>query len=1107
MEQTIKNLVKKLTGFRDGSENFKRTVQFVQSNFRFHRYLTPDSHKIMRTIDGIEEKLLIHSQAKKAAALKRWIELILNNPLSDRSEDVKSEAHYAVLSFLLNLSHSPSSTVLHERPPKVEAPEQKFDWASFLLEGLQPIRSFQESSDEEWSEEEEEEEEDDGENVAGQERLAPAASGLQRTTSLGRFRDRAGLQSADWIELADLVVDQYWDGDREGIPVHSNHLSNRMARHWEVVEESRQAFPSGSQRVQVTESQIIRESVWMLLGAGKSFVYRLEENVYRARDDLQVSHLTPAALTGMTRELAQLGSQLLRLQSFIDRMRAHPMTYCQGQRSRSFTRLGSVSSEKEEASPQNVPGPVRSSGRIPSVGDLETAPGKPLNSLPDVVRDSTAVRNGDVFGQPPDTPGYFTCQTYEAFAEALAEFISSFREDLIKEEKKVVAQEETYTLAMFVAWLGSWRPRLHLAYDVCRRGVEEVAVTIPSHRVFLLLQVLQAAIKEYYCLDFGAEKQLDLLWDLWSATTRPYISFISKWLTHGVLSDPAREFAIHRNKEIRIRSENYWKKAFSLQSLPPTEETDGTVHSQPANHRSRSARGSSRSSRREPPNAVPEFLQPVLPHVLLAGKSMEILESTGKLNRAGPAETGDFFKFDTQRLRHPLVEPVKQSLPEPRMTPRGAKETPPSLSTETSVVEVVQRQLSLRGYNDPLIARGISEVSVGELQGSSPVEGMAYKGSKDDSNLPIQSQPLELILYRHLYPTIVKRCQAVCTQLASVLKQDFRLQDHLLCLRRYFLLEAGDVMYDFYSVLFNKLRREESWMDALNLNYHLQETLSARYPDEAARIMISVEPHRMAGKGEGEPIRALESLTLHYKVPWPIDIIINRHSFEVYNQVFRFLLQVKRAQYCLQQVRFQDLAMSMRDNSLDHSGMNFGDGRTTSALHRGLQGDDELREKLPLIHRLHLLRFRLMHFVNAVHNYLMTRILYSTGLEFTAAVEEATDLDQILGAHRGYLAKVSERCLLHHKVAFVREAVAKVLNMAIRFQTKWDAGLQAISEDSIAKMEEEFSNCNEFLSTLLANIIRRGTFPHLEALALSLSGPKPRGKNSGDAEHAAAKIR
>ena len=43
---------------------------------------------------------------------------------------------------------------------------------------------------------------------------------------------------------------------------------------------------------------------------------------------------------------------------------------------------------------------------------------------------------------------------------------------------------------------------------------------------------------------------------------------------------------------------------------------------------------------------------------------------------------------------------------------------------------------------------------------------------------------------------------------------------------------------------------------------------------------------------------------LLWQVPWPLDIIIDEDAILVYNQVFRFLLQVKRAKYSLDQLSF-----------------------------------------------------------------------------------------------------------------------------------------------------------------------------------------------------------
>ena len=69
------------------------------------------------------------------------------------------------------------------------------------------------------------------------------------------------------------------------------------------------------------------------------------------------------------------------------------------------------------------------------------------------------------------------------------------------------------------------------------------------------------------------------------------------------------------------------------------------------------------------------------------------------------------------------------------------------------------------------------------------------------------------------------------------------------------------------------------------------------------------------------------------------------------------------------------------------------------------------------------------------------QILHSTSLEFQEAADSATDLDSLLLTHENYLGKVLQRCLLHEKAGLVREAILKVLNMALVYQRRWDAGI------------------------------------------------------------------
>ena len=72
------------------------------------------------------------------------------------------------------------------------------------------------------------------------------------------------------------------------------------------------------------------------------------------------------------------------------------------------------------------------------------------------------------------------------------------------------------------------------------------------------------------------------------------------------------------------------------------------------------------------------------------------------------------------------------------------------------------------------------------------------------------------------------------------------------------------------------------------------------------------------------------------------------------------------------------------------------------------------------------------------------QILHATELEFLEDLNNAKDLDQIIAIHNNFVATIYERCLLHHKVSLLKEAIMKVLNMTLTFQQWWDQGVASM---------------------------------------------------------------
>lgn len=40
------------------------------------------------------------------------------------------------------------------------------------------------------------------------------------------------------------------------------------------------------------------------------------------------------------------------------------------------------------------------------------------------------------------------------------------------------------------------------------------------------------------------------------------------------------------------------------------------------------------------------------------------------------------------------------------------------------------------------------------------------------------------------------------------------------------------------------------------------------------------------------------------QVPWPVSIVVSSRCMDIYNEAFRFLLQIKRVKYSLERLKF-----------------------------------------------------------------------------------------------------------------------------------------------------------------------------------------------------------
>ncbi|KAM3619549.1 uncharacterized protein V6R79_010031 [Siganus canaliculatus] len=995
-EKETKKLIRCISGVEDEEDqNFQLALKFAWSNFRFHHFLDVDSHKVQRSISGIYEKLMVHSDLSKADSWMRLTTEFLNSPLP-HTDGAKTDAHYSILSLLLLLSGSPSNTDFTERPRLKESEEEdNFDWVKYLMEG-EDIDTGPYPDTPEWSEEESEEDD-------SQEPISREDSGIQLDRTPQEEQDNNKTVPVSWkvgepdarVWLEQHVVTPYWVPHAPRFP-HSLHLHSNLLNVWDQHLYNTDPLYVPEEKAFVTETQVIRETLWLLSGVKKHFIFQHHDGKVSVRNNVVVTHLTSNCLHSVLEHVAVYGQAVFRLQKFIDEVTGYSSEPC-------------------------PPGSGSSHGS----------------------------KKGS---EPP-------FRTYQAFVWALNKYFTSFKEELTTIERELINNDETVTLSAVLERLTPHLAQIKVLHKVFCTGVAEVPPETPNVvRASHLLNTLYKAIIEYDSVGEASEQAVALLFSLWTETVRPYLEIVDEWIVHGHLFDPAKEFIIQRNKDVPVNHRDFWYATYTLYSVSETVDNEEKLN----DSASGSSGGDQASSNRQ--LTMVSFLKPVLKQIIMAGKSMQLLKNLDcKETEPSERSSRDAERKSVYTL---FLESVQSRLCSQETTPTDTVSE--QQATKRSLIKmqsIIAQHLEIDDIHDPLLAINFARLYLEQSDFHERFSGGDF--IVDRSSQSVTCQTFELTLRSCLYPHIERRYIECCGNLMKTLKKDYKLLEYLQAMRNYFLLEAGDTMYDFYTAIFDKVQEKESWQQPSFLNVQLQEAVGQRYPEDSSRLSVFLEPIDPARKKH--PVNNLEVLTLSYKVPWPVDIVISSECQKIYNQVFLLLLQIKWAKYSLDTLRFSDLT------------------DVTKKLEGAAAEEVKAKELVnQQIHRMCLLRVKLMHFVNSLHNYIVTRILHSTGLEFQHQVQEAKDLDQLIKIHYRYLATIHDRCLLREKVSFVKEAIMKVLNLVLIFSDRWQAGFGAWKIESIDKMESDFKNCHMFLVTILNKAVCRGSFPHLESLALSL---------------------
>ncbi|CAG8658804.1 6071_t:CDS:2, partial [Dentiscutata heterogama] len=264
-------------------------------------------------------------------------------------------------------------------------------------------------------------------------------------------------------------------------------------------------------------------------------------------------------------------------------------------------------------------------------------------------------------------------------------------------------------------------------------------------------------------------------------------------------------------------------------------------------------------------------------------------------------------------------------------------------------------------------------------------------------------QPFNELLKERFEGYIQPRYERIGQQLYDALVEKCRLWKHLRSLAGLYFMQQGESMHLLCDVLFDRIDKKQMWYDTYILNDIFLNTVRKwKWLDGG---LVSVWIDDIPGKKPNiTTVRVFEKIVIEYRIPWPINNIMQSKTLQYYKRIAVFLLQVKRAKYLLERLSFSHLS---RDN--------------------------EMAEKTTAMVLFYGVRIKLIWFLNTIWDYAMRNILLSETENFYKKLEKVFDIDEMVSLHDHYIHAVYNRCLLSDKTIPIHKSILDVLDLTIQF--------------------------------------------------------------------------
>ena len=344
VDELGKELVMYFLNIEENEQNFKLAIEYVMSNLRFHRFLDVNPLDVSKSLKGLCSKFRVNSQEEKAVHLESLVEEFVNQPLiqykDEDNKQIQTDAHYALLSLLLNSSNNPlKNDFMPKKDDKIEKTEEaSFNWASYLLSGEERLHigadidedtklKLCDSGDELWDFSDDElydfdDESDKEEEKEEEEEVKLTLPACDKSSDFFKVNEYHETNEVTWIYKN--VVPSYWS-DKESLDFKINNDNyavgySEICRNWEIYKGKTNVKSNINCYKLLTEKQVVIETLWMLQGIENLYVYKFVEDKYIPNEDVALTHLTEETLKIYLNTFTSVGNKIVDLKKYSERV-------------------------------------------------------------------------------------------------------------------------------------------------------------------------------------------------------------------------------------------------------------------------------------------------------------------------------------------------------------------------------------------------------------------------------------------------------------------------------------------------------------------------------------------------------------------------------------------------------------------------------------------------------------------------------------------------------------------------------------------------------------------------------------------------------------------